>query len=466
MSAYLDNLRSRARDNPNVWLVPAVIALGILYPFIEESLSTLPLIGDFMPTTGTVVVMIAFTMMAVGLNIVVGYCGLLDLGYVAFYAVGAYTAGWLASQHFEQVTFHFGSSVNNDLVGIHMTMWVVLIIAGLATMLAGILIGLPTLRLRGDYLAIVTLGFGEIIPQVVRNGDSFGGFNLTNGTFGIAPIDPVGFPVLSAIGLPTLRLRGDYLAIVTLGFGEIVPVVVRNGDSFGGFNLTNGTFGIAPIDPVGFPLLSAIGFFPENFQQSEYRERWYYVIAFLLLLFTIFCSVRLRDSRLGRAWIAIREDETAAAAMGVPLMRTKTWSYALGAFFGGIAGAYYASFKSGAFPTDFFFNISVFLLCMVILGGMGSIWGVTVGGMILASLNFSGLSTIGSKIQDAGIDFDPTKYQFGIYGIIIVLMMLFRPAGLIPERRHKIELEESVQDTPFYDVQTEGTLTDRDRGND
>ena len=138
--------------------------------------------------------MIAFTMMAVGLNIVVGYCGLLDLGYVAFYAVGAYTAGWLASQHFSGVTLHFGSSVDNDLVGIHMTMWIVLIVAGLLTMLAGIIIGLPTLRLRGDYLAIVTLGFGEIIPQVVRNGDSFGGFNLTNGTFGIAPDRPGGLP--------------------------------------------------------------------------------------------------------------------------------------------------------------------------------------------------------------------------------------------------------------------------------
>jgi branched-chain amino acid transport system permease protein len=406
----MSSLASRAQDlrsSPGRWLAPAVILLGLLYPFLEESLSTLPVIGDFMPSTGTVVVMIAFTMMAVGLNIVVGYCGLLDLGYVAFYAVGAYTAGWLASQHFEQVTFHLGSSVDNDQVGIHVTMWIVLIAAGLLTMLSGIIIGLPTLRLRGDYLAIVTLGFGEIIPQVVRNGDSFGGFNLTNGTFGIAP-----------------------------------------------------------IDPVGFPLLSSIAFFPDNFQTSDNRERWYYLIAFLLLLFTIFCSVRLRDSRLGRAWIAIREDETAAAAMGIPLMRTKTWAYALGAFFGGVAGAYYASFKSGAFPADFYFNISVFLLCMVILGGMGSIWGVTVGGMILAYLNFSGLSTIGSKIQDAGLNFDPTKYQFGIYGIIIVLMMLFRPAGLIPERRHKVELEEGVHDTPFYDVQTEGALTDRDRSND
>jgi branched-chain amino acid transport system permease protein len=396
----------RVRESPYAWLVPAVIALGILYPFIEEQLQELPLIGDFMPTTGTLVVMIAFTMMAVGLNIVVGYCGLLDLGYVAFYAVGAYTAGWLASQHFEQVSFHFGSSVNNDQVGIHLSMWIILILAGLLTMVAGILIGLPTLRLRGDYLAIVTLGFGEIVPQVVRNGDNFGGFNLTAGTYGISPIDAVGFPVLSAIGLP------------------------------------------------------------ENFQTSDNRERWYYLIAFLLLLITVFCSVRLRDSRLGRAWIAIREDETAAGAMGIPLMRTKTWAYALGALFGGIAGAYYASFKSGAFPADFYFNISVFLLCMVILGGMGSIWGVTVGGMILAYLNFSGLSTIGSKIQSAGLDFDPTKYQFGIYGIIIVLMMLFRPAGLIPERRHKIELEEGVHDTPFYDVQTEGALTDRNRTND
>jgi branched-chain amino acid transport system permease protein len=392
---------------PGAFLAVALIVLGFFYPQYVESLRDLPLLGDFVPGVGSMVIMIAFTMMAVGLNIVVGYAGLLDLGYVAFYAVGAYTAAWFASQQFDQWTFHFGSvGISHQTPGIHLSVWLVLIIAGTLTAMSGILIGLPTLRLRGDYLAIVTLGFGEIIPQVVRNGDSFGGFNLTNGTFGIAPIDPVGFPVLSAIGLP------------------------------------------------------------DNFQTSDNRERWYYLIAFLLLLFTVFCSVRLRDSRLGRAWIAIREDETAAAAMGVPLMRTKTWAYALGAFFGGIAGAYYASFKSGAFPADFYFNISVFLLCMVILGGMGSIWGVVVGGMILAYLNFSGLSTIGSKIQDAGLNFDPTKYQFGIYGIIIVLMMLFRPAGLIPERRHKIELEEGVHDTPFYDVQTEGALTDRNPADD
>ena len=406
----MSSLAARAKGvgggSRNAWLVPLLLVLALIYPFVEDGLRDLPLIGDFVPATGSAVVMLAFTMMAVGLNIVVGYAGLLDLGYVAFYAVGAYTAGWLASQHFEDISFHFGSSVDSDQPGIHITMWLVLIAAGLLTLLAGIVIGLPTLRLRGDYLAIVTLGFGEIIPQVVRNGDSFGGFNLTNGTFGIAPIDPVGFPVLAAVGLP------------------------------------------------------------ENFQQSENRELWYYLVALLLLLITVFCSVRLRDSRLGRAWIAIREDETAAGAMGVPLMKTKTWAYAIGAFFGGVAGAYYASFKSGAFPADFYFQFSVFLLCMVILGGMGSVWGVIVGGLILSYLDREGLATIGSKAQEAGLDFDPTKYQFGIYGVIIVLMMLFRPAGLIPERRHKIEIEEGVHDTPFYDVQTEGAMTDRNPSDD
>ena len=143
--------------------------------------------------------------------------------------------------------------------------------------------------------------------------------------------------------------------------------------------------------------------------------------------------MRLRDSRLGRAWIAIREDETAAAAMGVPLMRTKTWAYAAGAFFGGIAGAYYASFKGGTFPDDFFFNISVFILCMVILGGMGNVWGVILGGGFLAYLNQEGLGNIGAQInENLGTNIDVPLYQFGIFGVILVVMMLFRPEGLIP----------------------------------
>jgi branched-chain amino acid transport system permease protein len=378
-------LPGRARS-----LIPGLVllALAALYPWFYENWlgeMELPIIREW-PSVSTAVIMIVFIMMAVGLNIVVGYAGLLDLGYVAFYAVGAYTAGWLASGHFQQVKIHvFSSGVGPDLRGIHVNLWIVLAIAGCLTGLAGILIGLPTLRLRGDYLAIVTLGFGEIIPQFVRNADDLGGFNLTAGTFGINPIDSPGF-------------------------------------------------GASLNESLGLPV---------SFQQSFEKINLFYFAALALLMITIFCSVRLRDSRLGRAWIAIREDETAAAAMGVPLMKTKTWAYALGAFFGGVAGAFYASFKGGAFPSEFFFNISVFLLCMVILGGMGSVWGVVVAGGILTYLNQEGLSNIGSYInRETPLDFEVAKYQFGIYGVIIVLMMLFRPVGLIPEGRRKREIEE------------------------
>ena len=399
MSEALGGFVQRARTDRGWWFAGAMIALGLSYPLIVEYLKDIPVIGDFVPGTSSMVVMMIFTMMALGLNVVVGYAGLLDLGYVAFYAAGAYVAGWLASLHFEDITFHLGSAVAGDLPGIHINMWLVLIAAGFFTTVVGIVIGLPTLRLRGDYLAIVTLGFGEIVPQFVRNADSIGGFDLTGGTFGIAPID-------------------------SLAIGGVV------------------------------------------FRQESNKDDLYYWAAIGLVLFTVFCCIRLRDSRLGRAWVAIREDETAAAAMGVPLMRTKTWSYAIGAFFGGVAGAFFASYRAGAFPADFFFQFSVFLLCMVILGGMGSIWGVIAGGLILSYLDREGLATIGSKIQEGGLDFDPTKYQFGIYGLIIVVMMLLRPTGLIPERRHKIELEEGVHDTPFYDVQTEGSMTDRSGSDD
>ena len=161
----------------------------------------------------------------------------------------------------------------------------------------------------------------------------------------------------------------------------------------------------------------------------------------MLLLFTVFCSLRLQYSRLGRAWIAIREDETAAAAMGMPLMRTKTWAYASGAFFGGVAGAYYAIFKSATFPGDFFFNISVFILCMVILGGMGNIWGVIVGAAFLAYLDQEGLANTGAWINtnvhvgNWHPNLDVPLYASGIYGLIILIVMLFRPEGLIPSKR-------------------------------
>jgi branched-chain amino acid transport system permease protein len=330
----------------------------------------------------------------------VGFAGLLDLGYVAFYALGAYSLGWLGSGFFFKAQVHvLVSPVASTLPGVHLNFILILIAAALICAGAGVVIGLPTLRLRGDYLAIVTLGFGEILPQIARNGDSLGGFNLTNGPNGITPIDPPGFGNLN-------------------------------------FLIGSGTF-----------FTSA---------------RLFYWAVLVLVAITIFCSLRLRDSRLGRAWIAIREDETAAAAMGVPLMRTKTWAYATGAFFGGVAGAYYASFRSATFPGDFFFNISVFILCMVILGGMGNVWGVIVGAGFLAYLDREGLANTGAWINSNihigswHPNIEVPLYASGIYGVIILVVMLFRPEGLIPSRRIAAEMHEGVHDQPLYDVQHVG----------
>jgi branched-chain amino acid transport system permease protein len=384
------------------WVVPlGVILIAVLYPVYQPNLFDVLVFGNF-PSVDTGVTMMIFIMMALGLNIVVGYAGLLDLGYVAFYAMGAYTVAWFASQHFSNVNVHVGGvGTAPTTPGFHVSIWLVLIIAGVFATVAGILIGFPTLRLRGDYLAIVTLGFGEIMPQIANNGDNLLGQNITNGPQGINPIDPPGFgdTLHNAVGLPS-----DYLS-------------------------------------------------------STSSTRLFYWTALFLVVVTAFCSLRLRDSRLGRAWIAIREDETAAAAMGVPLMRTKTWAYAAGAFFGGVAGAYYGSFKGGTFPGDFYFNISVFILCMVILGGMGNIWGVIVGAAFLSYLNQEGLANIGAWMNANGVsDFvfrkqiDVPLYTSGIFGVILVLTMLFRPEGLIPSERRKQEFREGVHDQPLYDT--------------
>jgi branched-chain amino acid transport system permease protein len=346
-----------------------------------------------------VIVVAIYVMLALGLNIVVGFAGLLDLGFVAFYALGAYVVGWLASTHFNGVSFVFFSTLpaqgvsGRELPGIHISFWLLLILAGAFAALWGVSIGAPTLRLRGDYLAIVTLGFGEIIPRFFVNGDNIFGYNVTNGTIGIKGIDPPGFPFLPN-SLNTWR-----------------------------------QFGTLDLDP------------------------WYYTILILVLV-AIFVNIRLRDSRLGRAWIAVREDEAAAAAVGVNTTTTKLWAYALGAVFGGLAGAFYGAFIKSIFPTSFSFNISVLVLCMVILGGMGNIYGVILGAILLQGINFYLLPEVNGWVHAIGdalaspllSNADIPKYNYFLFGILLVMMMLLRPEGIIPNRQRREELHEGDED--------------------
>jgi branched-chain amino acid transport system permease protein len=385
------------------WALPAAaIALIVLYPLLIENIGFLDslFVGRLGIDMDTAFQMAVYTMLALGLNIVVGYAGLLDLGYVAFYALGAYTLGWFGSGLFSGQNIHFLDVGNNAIPGIHLSFWVVVPLAGLVCAIAGIIIGWPTLRLRGDYLAIVTLGFGEIIPDVFRNGDDIAGHNLTNGVRGVTQLDRP-------------------------GFGE---------------SINNATGGFLPDRYSSLP--------------SELKP-WFYTIL-LMCLITIFINLRLRDSKLGRAWIAVREDEIAASAMGVPLMRTKLWAYAIGGIFGGLAGSIYGSFINGIFPTSFSFQISVIVLVMVIVGGMGNIWGVIVGASLIAWLNFIGLEKIGNLLND-GIpgtahDVDITKYKYGLFGILLILMMLFRPEGIIPSARRKAEFSEGEGEAVLYDT--------------
>jgi len=381
------------------WGIPlAFVVLAFSYPWwgLEGPLSFI--FNDGLGIDNdTLFNMSVYVMLALGLNVVVGYAGLLDLGYVAFFALGAYTLGWFGSGLFAQRDVHFLDTNAARLPGIHLSFWVVVLLAGAVCAFAGVLIGWPTLRLRGDYLAIVTLGFGEIIPDIFRNGDDIAGHNLTNGVRGVTQLDRPGF----------------------------------------GQTISDATGGILPV----------------RYTSLELRPWYFTVLAMVLII--IFVNLRLRDSKLGRAWIAVREDEIAASAMGVPLMRTKLWAYAIGAIFGGFAGAVYGSFINGIFPVSFSFQISVIVLVMVIVGGMGNIWGVIAGAMLISWLNFRGLDKIGERISDipgVSSDFSIAKYKFGIFGALLVIMMLFRPEGLIPSSRRRAEFAEGEGQATLYDA--------------
>ncbi|MDP2709856.1 MAG: branched-chain amino acid ABC transporter permease [Solirubrobacteraceae bacterium] len=329
---------------------------------------------------------LAYVVMALGLNIIVGFAGLLDLGYVAFFAIGAYTMGYFGSLFHINVNGGEGihvlvSGVAAELPGIHLNFLLIVVLAIIATTIAGMLIGLPTLRLRGDYIAIVTLAFGEIVGRIAINGDEITGF---------------------------------------------------------GTKLTNGRQGITPVDKIDLPFL-------DPFTALNLRP-WYWV-AFVMVLLVLFVNFRLRDSRLGRAWIALREDEVAAVSMGVPAVKTKLLAYGTGAAFGGISGAFLGSYLNTVNADQFQFSFSIFILAMVILGGLGSIWGVVVGAIALSFINNYLIPDVLNNVPARiGLDFDLTQLSFGIFGFLLVIMMVLRPEGLIPERRRQLELQEGIED--------------------
>ena len=356
------------------WGPVLVLVAALMFPFLDATLGL-----NMMNPSLRILTSI---MLALGLNIVVGFAGLLDLGYVAFWAIGAYVVGWFASGMFSGQTFHLLSGLPGTLPGIHVSIWLLFPIAAVVTALFGVLLGAPTLRLRGDYLAIVTLGFGEIIPKVFQNGDSIMGHNLTNGTRGISGLDT-----------PSL---GGASTDAMLGTGW-------------------GTWGPLNLLP------------------------WYY-LGILLCVICWYVSVQMQWSKLGRAWMAIREDETAASAMGINLVTTKLWAYGIGAALGGMAGVYHGARIGSIFPASFQFYISISLLCMVIIGGMGNVWGAILGAITIEGLNFWLLPSMTGWAQAAGLNIDLTSWNMLIFGVLLVVMMLFRPQGFISSKARVIKL--------------------------
>lgn len=320
-----------------------------------------------------------YVILALGLNIVVGFAGLLDLGYVAFFAIGSYVWGFVGSSQFTVIT-----GIQTNLHVVSWLFWPMLIVTALIAAFWGVLLGAPTLRLRGDYLAIVTLGFGEIVPVVFLEMDKY----------------------------------------------------------------TNGSNGIVGVQPPAFP--------GANWNTST---PYYYLILALIVL-VIFANIRLRDSRLGRAWVAIREDEIAAASSGVNLVNTKLFAFAAGAFFSGLAGMYHAAKLGVVSPDNFSFGDSVIYLAMVVIGGIGSIPGVIVGALVVYSLNEFLLPNLDAAMNTPssvlypfhqaitsvipGFAFENIRNL--IFGVLLIIIMLFRPEGLIPSARRRRELHREEQD--------------------
>jgi branched-chain amino acid transport system permease protein len=347
---------------------PAVVGSGVA--LVALALLLLPFA---LSAAGTAWVRIAnfailYVLLALGLNIVVGFAGLLDLGYIAFYAVGAYAYALLAGPHF----------------GLHLPFWVVLPIGAAIAAIFGILLGAPTLKLRGDYLAIVTLGFGEIVRIFLNNLSR--PVNITNGPQGLARIDPF---------------------------------------SLGGidFSKNESIAGVLVSGPMK-----------------------YYYLLLLVMLALIVVNVRLQNSRIGRAWEAIREDEIAARAMGIDTTRMKLLAFAMGATFGGVAGGMFSAIQGFVSPESFVLVESVMVVSMVVLGGMGNIGGVILGAVLLSFVPEILRYTVepAQKALFGRSLIEPEVIRMLLFGLALVLIMLFRPAGLLPSAVRKRELAEQA----------------------
>jgi branched-chain amino acid transport system permease protein len=345
------------KDRRFRWLGVALIAIALaVLPFALAQAGT-----AWVRITNLAIL---FVLLSLGLNIVVGFAGLLDLGYIAFYAVGAYVYALLASPHF----------------GIHWPFWAILPIGAAVACFFGVILGAPTLKLRGDYLAIVTLGFGEIVRIFLNNLSE--PINLTNGPKGISTIDPV-------------RVLG-----------------------------------------VDFGNTSVVG----GLVFSEATKYYFFLLVVLMIVIVI--NLRLQDSRIGRAWEAIREDEMAARAMGINTTRMKLLAFAMGASFGGVSGGMFSAIQGFISPESFILVESVMVLAMVVLGGMGNIWGVILGAVLLSFVPEILRYTV-EPMQRALFGrmlIEPEIIRMLLFGLALVVMMIYRPAGILPSAVRKREL--------------------------
>jgi branched-chain amino acid transport system permease protein len=360
MRTWIDGIEKLRSHRAAPWIGVGLIVLTLfVLPFVLASIGT-----AWVRITNLAIL---FALLSLGLNIVVGFAGLLDLGYVAFYAVGAYCYALLASPHF----------------GLHLPFWAILPMGATLACLFGVLLGTPTLKLRGDYLAIVTLGFGEIVRVFLNNLSQ--PVNITNGPQGVTLIDP-------------FRIDGV------------------------DFSRTDVLLGLVFSGPI----------------------KYYYLLLAVLIL-AIVINLRLQNSRIGRAWVAIREDEVAAQAMGINTRNVKLLAFAMGASFGGVAGGIFAATQGFISPESFVFVESIMVLSMVVLGGMGNVWGVVLGAILLSFVPEILRYTV-EPVQQAVFGrmlIEPEVIRMLLFGLALVLMMLYRPAGLWPSKRRKREFTES-----------------------